>query len=60
MKIWATGEDGAYRLERNYVPCVKGGRAGLYDAVSKKVCYSQGSADFVAPSPAKEVMGIAK
>ena len=50
MKIWATGEDGAYRLERSYVPCVKGGRAGLYDAVSKMVYYSQGSADFVAPS----------
>ena len=37
------------RLERNYVPCVKNGRAGLYDAVSKTVCYSQGSSDFVAP-----------
>lgn len=56
----ATGEDGAYRLERNYVPCVKGGRAGLYDAVSKTVYYSQGSTDFVAPSPANGVMGVAK
>jgi len=60
MKIWATGEDGAYRLERDYIPCVKGGRAGLYDAVSKTVYYSQGSADFVAPPPAKGVMGIAR
>ena len=55
-----TGEDGAYRLERNYVPCVKGGRAGLYDAVSKTVYYSQGSADFMAPPPANSVVGIAK
>ena len=60
MKIWATGEDGVYRLERSYVPCVKGGQAGLYDAVSKTVYYSQGSADFVAPSPANGVMGVAK
>lgn len=48
------------RLERSYVPCVKGGRAGLYDAVSKTVYYSQGSADFMAPPPINGVMGVAK
>ena len=48
------------QIERNYVPCVKNGREGLYDAVSKKVYYSQGSADFQTPTPASVVTDIAK
>jgi hypothetical protein len=55
LKIYENGLE-----EKNFVPCVKGGRAGLYDAVSKTVYYSQGSTDFMAPPPTNGVMGVAK
>ena len=35
LKIWQTGDDGAYRLVRSFRPCVDGdGVAALYDEVS--------------------------
>ena len=42
FKIW---QDGA--LVRDYIPCVKGGRAGLYDDVSKTIFYSATGTDLV-------------
>ena len=51
MKIFKkkTGEgEGGFDLIRHYLPCVKGGRAGLYDKVNGTISYSFGSADFVA------------
>ena len=57
-RIWQTDGSGAWRLVRNFRPCVKtvdgAERAGLYDAVEGKVYFSFASgADFAAP-PAEE------
>ena len=44
-----TGEgESGFDLIRHYLPCVKNGRAGLYDKVNGTISYSFGSADFVA------------
>ena len=52
MKIFKkTGEiagTNTFSLLRHYLPCIKGGRAGLYDKVNGTISYSFGSADFVA------------
>jgi hypothetical protein len=42
--------DGAntFDLIRHYLPCIKNGRAGLYDKVNGTISYSYGSAEFVA------------
>ena len=42
VKIWQDGT-----LVRDYRPCMKGNRAGLYDAVSKEIFFSRSSTDFV-------------
>ncbi len=47
LKIWQIPSGGTeYVLVRNFKPCVKGGRAGLYDAVSRKIFYSTAGNDF--------------
>ena len=42
FKIWQDGT-----LVRDYIPCMKGGRAGLYDAVSETIFYSVTGTDLV-------------
>lgn len=47
LKIWQIPSGGTeYVLVRNFKPCVKGGRAGLYDTVSKKIFYSAAGNNF--------------
>ena len=41
-------QSGEFDLLRHYLPCVKNGRAGLYDKVNHTISYSSGSAEFVA------------
>jgi hypothetical protein len=50
LKLWRTGSDGVCRIQRHFIPCVKGGRAGLYDAVSGVIFYSHSGTDLVASS----------
>lgn len=41
LKIWKKNlESGELDLIRHYLPCIKGGRAGLYDKVEGKIYYS--------------------
>lgn len=42
LKLWQDG-----RLVRDFQPCMKGGRAGLYDAVYGKIFYSGSGTDLV-------------
>ena len=55
-------ETGKFDLLRHYLPCIKGGRAGLYDKANGTISYSDGSDDFVAgtelPKPAALVEWI--
>ena len=39
---------GKFDLLRHYLPCIKGGKAGLYDKVNGTISYSDGSADLLA------------
>ena len=39
MTIEQTDENGDYQLVRDFRPCIKGGIAGFYDGVSKKIFY---------------------
>jgi len=39
---------GGFDLLRHYLPCIKNGRAGLYDKMNGTISYSYGSADFIA------------
>ena len=41
-------QTGKFDLLRHYLPCVKDGRAGLYDKANGTISYSYGSAEFVA------------
>ena len=41
-------ETGELALLRHYLPCIKDGRAGLYDKANGTISYSSGSADFIA------------
>ena len=51
LKIWQIPSGGTeYVLVRNFKPCVKGGKAGLYDTVSKKIFYSATGNDFTIGS----------
>ena len=50
LKLWRTGSDGVRRIQRHFIPCVKGDRAGLYDAVSGVIFYSHSGTDLVASS----------
>ena len=49
LKIWKkNAESGEFALVRHYLPCAKGGRAGLYDEVEGKIYYSFGGDNFIA------------
>ena len=48
-KIFRTDGRGGFDLVRHYRPCLKDGRAALYDTVNGTVSHSEGSADFLAP-----------
>lgn len=49
LKIWKkNAESGELDLVRHYLPCAKGGRAGLYDKVEGKIYYSSSDDNFVA------------
>jgi len=49
MKIWKKNlESGELDLVRHYLPCSKGGRAGLYDEVEGKIYYSFSDDNFIA------------
>ena len=44
MKIWQGPKDGGdMTLQRDLVPCMKNGKAGLYDAVSGDILYGSGA-----------------
>ena len=48
LKIWQGPEDGGDMvLVRDFQPCMKGGRAGLYDAVSETIFYSISGTDLI-------------
>ena len=48
MKIWQGPKDGGdMTLRRDLFPCMKNGRAGLYDAVSGDILYSGSGTDLV-------------
>ena len=40
LKIWQDDANGVRHLVRDYRPCLKDGRVGLYDAVSETIFYS--------------------
>lgn len=47
LKMWQIPSGGTeYALVRDFRPCMKSGRAGLYDAVSKKIFYSAAGNNF--------------
>ena len=49
LKIWKkNAESGELDLVRHYLPCIKGGRAGLYDEVEGKIYYSFSDVNFIA------------
>ena len=49
LKIWKkNAQSGELDLIRHYLPCIKGGRAGLYDKVEGKIYYSFTDDNFVA------------
>ena len=48
LKLWQGPIDGGdMTLVRDFYPCMKGGRAGLYDAVSETIFYSGSGTDLV-------------
>ena len=48
LKIWQGPEDGGDMvLVRDFQPCMKGGKAGLYDAVSDTIFYSISGTDLL-------------
>ena len=48
LKIWQGPKDGGDMvLVRDFQPCMNGGRAGLYDAVSKTIFYSGSGTDLI-------------
>ena len=55
-------ETGKFDMIRNFVPCLKGGRAGLYDTVEGKIYFSATATDFaggeVLPAPCEYVAWI--
>lgn len=56
LKIWqGPAEGGDMELKRDLFPCLKNGRAGLYDAVSGDILYSGTSTDLVAADENSEV-----
>ena len=56
LKIWqGPAEGGDMVLVRDFIPCVKNGRPGLYDAVNEEIRYSGTSTDLVAADGNSEV-----
>ena len=47
LRIYQKDASGVYQLVRDFRPCLKGGRAGLYDAIDKEIHYSLSDDDFV-------------
>ena len=47
LKILKKNGSGGFDLLRHYLPCIKNGRAGLYDKVHGTISYSFSSAEFV-------------
>ena len=47
-RIWQVDDGGAYKLVRDFVPCKKGGRAALYDNVTRTIFYSRSGTDLIA------------
>ena len=47
-RIWQVDDGGAYKLARDFVPCKKGGRAALYDKVTRTIFYSRSGTDLIA------------
>ena len=58
LKIWQTDEVGDYRLVRDYVPCVKDGKGGLYDRVSKTIFFSKSSSNLAFGGKTLAVAGL--
>ena len=48
LKIEQTDSNGVYQVVRDFTPCMKDERAGLYDSVSGMIFFGQG-ADLIAP-----------
>ena len=56
LKIWQGPKDGGdMALVRDFIPCVKNGRPGLYDAVNDEIRYSGSGTDLVAADENSEV-----
>ncbi|MBQ6140866.1 MAG: C10 family peptidase, partial [Kiritimatiellae bacterium] len=56
LTIWQVPDGGTdYVLVRNFIPCVRDGRPGLYDAVSREMFYSLAGGDFT-PGPAVDTV----
>ena len=56
LKIWqGPAEGGAMTLQRDFFPCMKNGRAGLWDAVSGDILYSGTTTPLVAADENSEV-----
>ena len=47
MKIWQDDANGVRQLVRDFRPCMKNDRVGLYDAVSQTIFYSSTGTDLV-------------
>ena len=47
MKIWQDDANGVRQLVRDFRPCMKNGRVGLYDSVSQTIFYSSTGTDLV-------------
>ncbi len=47
MKLWQDDANGVRQLVRNFRPCMKNGRVGLYDSVSQTIFYSFTGTDLV-------------
>ncbi len=56
LKIWQGAKNGGdMTLVRDLIPCIKSGRAGLWDAVSGDILYSSTSTELVAADENSEV-----
>ncbi len=47
MKLWQDDANGVRQLVRDFRPCMKNGRVGLYDSVSQTIFYSLTGTDLV-------------
>ena len=62
LKIMKKNGSGGFDVVRHYLPCLKNGRAALYDKANGKICFSDSGTDFVAgnvlPTPSELVEWI--